>query len=470
MKTVKNIIFSFMSQFVVLLVPIITTPYLSRVLGVDNIGIYSYYYSIANYFGLFIMLGLSVYGVRTIAQCQGDKTEYSKKFWSIYCMQLIIGIIVIMVYFVFILFISDNKLASVLLLFYVISNLFDITWFFFGIGEFVKTSIRNSVIRILTVLAIFIFVKSAEDTYIYIFIMSISFFISQILLWLFMIKKVFLYRPNIKEIIVHIKPNLFLFITVLAISIYNLMDKIMLGFMASKTEVGYYESAQKIIQVPIAFITAMGTVMLSRTSSKINDNNNTILRFSFLFSILIMSALCYGIMGVSKEFVPLFYGDGYDKCIYLYLIMLPASIFIGFGNIIRTQYLLPNKKDVVYVISAVLGAVTNLIINAILIPIYGCIGAAIGTLFTEMVVCVVQTVYSNKKLKVGIYICDCIPFVIVGLLMFSSIYFIDFEFTIIVNMIIKIGIGALLYLVLTCLVLIIFKKRYKYIIQKIINH
>lgn len=466
MKTIKNIFFSFLSQLIVLLVPIITTPYLSRVLGVGNIGTYSYYYSIANYFGIFIMLGLSVYGVRTIAKYSADKNLLSKNFWGIYTMQLSVGMIVLLAYIIFTFLISDNALASFILLAYVVSNIFDITWFFFGIGEFVKTSLRNSIIRILTVISIFLFVRSDGDLYIYFVIMALSFLLSQLSLWPFLPKKISFYKPSIKEVIAHLKPNLFLFLTVLAISIYNLMDKIMLGIMTDKIEVGYYESAQKIIQVPIAFITAMGSVMLSRTSATSNSGEDKVLRLSFLFSVFIMAALCFGIMAVSKEFVPLFYGDGYDKCVYLYLVMLPASIFIGFGNVVRTQYLLPNQKDVVYVISGAGGAVTNLIANLLLIPSLGCIGAGVGTLLTELVVCLIQCIFTNKFLHLGKYIIDCFPFALFGILMFLSVYFIPLNGSLLFNMICKIFIGAAIYLILCTSYVIVMKRRYGFLFNR----
>ena len=268
----KNFLYNSLYQILVMFIPLITTPYISRVLGAQGVGTYSYAYSIANYFVLFIMLGLNNYGNRTIARVRDNEKKLSKTFWSIYALQLFLGIIINIIYVGYSFFISSNIYISLSMFFYVLSATFDINWLFFGLEKFKLTIIRNTTIKILTTICIFWFVNTSKDIVVYCLIMTSGMLLSQLLLWPYVIKKIKVYRPNFQDISKHIKPNLILFITVIAVSLFNIMDKIMLGIMTTKVEVGFYESSQKIIAIPTALITSLGTVMLPRMSNMVEKN------------------------------------------------------------------------------------------------------------------------------------------------------------------------------------------------------
>jgi O-antigen/teichoic acid export membrane protein len=141
---------------------------------------------------------------------------------------------------------------------------------------------------------------------------------------------------------------------------------------------------------------------------------------SISFAMFISTSICIGIMTVSKEFVPLFFGIGFDKCNTLFAIILPSCIFLAFANVIRTQYLLPRKRDVVYVLSLFSGAIVNLVANLVLIPRYASVGAAIGTLAAEITVCVFQSVSVLKEARIGKNILKSLPFIISGVIMFVT--------------------------------------------------
>lgn len=455
-----NILYNSIYQLLIMIIPLLTTPYISRILGAKGIGIYSYNYSIAQYYVLFIMLGLNNYGNRTIAENRDNKLKLTKTFWSIYFFQLITGVIVLTIYILYCIFLSDNKLISVIMFVYVLSACLDINWFYFGIENFKFTVIRNFIIKVLTTFSIFIFVKSSEDLWKYCCIMVIGIFFSQLVLWPNLRKYISFYCPSFREIKVHIKPNCILFLTVIAVSLYKIMDKIMLGLISTKVQVGYYESAERIISVPTAFITSIGTVMLPRMSNMIarNDNrSNKIIYKSLVLACFLSTSMAFGIMGVSKEFVPYFYGPGYEICVYLFWILLPSSIFFAFGNVIRTQYLLPHKMDKIYVKSAFLGACTNIVINLILIPKFYSIGAAIGTLFSEGIVCVYQSIKVGKDIPIWDYTKKCIPFVLSGILMFITLININFDYAVIVSLILKVFIGICLYFINVFLFLCFYK-------------
>lgn len=447
----KNFLYNSAYQILVMFIPLLTTPYISRVLGAEGIGVYSYAFSVASYYVLFIMLGLNNYGNRTIAQSRDDDKELSKQFWSIYALQFFLGIVVNVIYFFYCIILAENKNIALSMWLYVISASFDVNWFFFGMEMFKKTVIRNAIIKIVTTSSIFLLVKGKNDILMYCLIMTVGMFLSQIVLWPYVLKNVKFYRPSIEEIKIHIKPNLFLFLTVIAVSLFKIMDKIMLGIMTNKEQVGFYESSEKIISIPTALITSLGTVMLPRMSNLVSNKNiqsNEIISKSIAFAMLLSSSMCFGIMGVSKEFVPIFYGKGYETCIYLFLILLPTCLFMAFANVIRTQYLLPHKKDSAYVISAFLGAIVNVVVNVILIPQYGSIGAAIGTICAEVAVCIYQSYTIRKEQPIKVYLKASIPFIMSGILMFLIIFNIYFvRLPLIINLIIKIIIGVVIYFV-----------------------
>lgn len=421
----KNFIYNSAYQILAILVPLITTPYISRVLGAEGIGRYSYAHTVAYYFVMFAMLGVNNYGNRSIAQTRDDRDKMSYTFSSIYAFQLVMTLLVVVMYCIYVFAFSKDRTISLIMLMYVVSTGLDVNWMFFGIEEFRITTIRNMIIKLATVLAVFVFVKTRNDVYIYTAIYAVSMLVSQLILWTLIWKIVDIKRVGVRDILPHIRPNLLLFVPVIAISLYKFMDKIMLGIMSNKAEVGYYESCDKIIQVPIALVNSLGTVMLPKISNLVANaqkkKTENYFKKAMIFAMFLSSSMGFGIMGVAAEFVPVFYGDGFEKCITIFRILLPSCIFMGMANVVRTQYLIPYKKDIVYVVSVFTGAIVNLTINMLLIPSMQSIGAAIGTICAEASVCIVQSLSVRKEIKVLRYQFMGMPFVLAGLIMYLTL-------------------------------------------------
>ena len=271
----KNYLYNVIYQLLILILPLITAPYLSRVVGAQGVGIYSYTYSIVYYFMLICLLGVNNYGNRCIAKTKSNKDEMSRTFWGIYAFQLLMGFLMIFIYLVYVFcFESEYKTIALIQSLYIVSSVFDINWFYFGLEEFKLTITRNSFVKIGSVILIFIFVKSSSDLWKYTLIMSGMTVLSQLLLWGFIKKRIKFVKIKKEDILKHIKPNFILFVPVIATSIYRVMDKIMVGSMSTVTEVGYYENAEKIINVPLALISALGTVMLPRISNILVQTDN----------------------------------------------------------------------------------------------------------------------------------------------------------------------------------------------------
>ena len=228
------------------------------------------------------------------------------------------------------------------------------------------------------------------------------------------------------------------------------MDKIMIGLLSTKVEVGFYESAESLISIPVMLISSLGVVMLPRMSNlyaKGDENSATkYLEQSFIVSIFLSASMSFGIMGVSKEFVPIFFGEGYNKCVLLLQVLLPSCIFLAIANVVRTQYLIPQKRDKVYIASVLCGAFINMLVNYILIPRTGSLGASIGTLMAETTVCIVQLFYVWRNIDVIRYIKKSVPYILSGMLMYIMLVNIQLEINIMGQLVAKVFIGIILYI------------------------
>lgn len=462
----KNLIYNVIYQILTIAMPLITTPYLSRVMGAEKLGIYSYSYSIAYYFVLIAMLGLNNYGNREIARVRDDKNQRSRKFWSIYFLQLSIAAVSIACYIGYCV-IFNSDLVSWLMLIYVFSGALDINWFFWGLEEFKITVTRNIIVKVLTISAILLFVKSSKDLIIYVLIMAVSLTISPLLLWPYLKKRVQWYKPSIQEIVSHLKPNIILFIPVIATSLYKVMDKVMLGAMSTYIEVGFYDYSERVIAVPICIVNALGIVMLPRMSYLVENQDKktemNMIDYSIILGVAMAASMGFGLMGVADVFVPFFYGSGYAKCITLFYILLPSSVFMAAANVIRTQYLIPHGMDLQYTASVICGAVVNLIVNVILIPKYGSIGAAIGTLIAEAVVCVYQFISVKCLLPISGYIKNIVYLVFSAMVMFGIVSWLPNFGNDIVTIAINVIVGIIIYV---CALMLM--PKYRNIIKNII--
>lgn len=418
----KNFLYNVLYQILLVILPLITAPYISRTLGATAVGVYSYTYSVAYYFLLIAMLGIGNHGNRSIAAVRDDRKKLNKTFSSIYSLQVITFSIAILAYAIYlILFVKDNRLIVLLQLIYVTSGLFDIGWLFFGLEQFKLTVARNTLIKISTVVLMFVFVHKPSDLWKYTLIMSAGTLFSQAYLWLYVKKYVSFEKCSVKEITSNIKPVLILFIPVLAYSIYKVMDKIMLGNMSSYDQVGFYNNAEKIINIPMGIITALGTVMLPRMSNIVANGDkkrvDDYIRISAKLVTLLSSAIAFGLMGVSSVLAPVFFGDEFIACGEIIRLLSVTVFFIAWANVIRTQYLIPNKRDSIYLTSTMVGAILNLIINWMLIPKYQANGAAFGTIVAEFSVMLVQMVAVKNELPMRKYIMSYSPILIIGLIM-----------------------------------------------------
>ncbi len=445
----KNYIYNLIYQLLLVVTPLITAPYVSRVLGAEAIGTYGYTYSIVTYFVLFGSLGAAMYGQREIAYVQNDKKKQSKVFLEIVIIRAITLTISMVTYYMTFCLRGENTLYYKILLIEMFSTMFDITWYFQGLEEFKKTVLRNLVIKTISIISIFIFVKSPEHLTIYIAIYTISNLLGNLSLWFYMPK--YIEKVEKIELKKHIKAMIVLFVPQIATQIYVVLDKTMIGaILGDMKQVGYYEQAQKIIKTLLLVVTAFGTVMTSRISNiyanEAKEKINDYIKLSFKFVWLIGLPIMFGTMAVASSVVPWFYGTGYDEVVPLMITISPILIFIGLSNVTGMQYLIPTGRNEAYTISVTVGAISNLILNIILIRLFKASGAAIASVISEFLVLVVQVHFLKKEMKVKEITENSWKYWISSITMGIIVYLISTKLTAtILNTMILVAIGIIIY-------------------------
>lgn len=405
MKLWKNFFYNVGYQVMIIIVPIILSPYLSRVVGPEGIGTYSYTYSVVTLFSLLANLGVAKYGNREVANCGSDRAARSKVFAELLAIKFCCGITVIAMYLCFVmLFGGEYKTAFYIQTLNLLAYIFEISWLFWGVQEFRVTIAASTVVKILSVFLIFAFVRTKDNVEQYIFILASSACLIQVITWFFVRKYIdwiwFFRRISNK----HWKKVFLLFFPVAAKYLYTTMDRIMLGNLVGITEVGYYENVQSITITIVYVLTAMGDVVLPQMT-QLYANGERKTREDLTGKVFHLISFCavgsmYGFIGVAHLFIPLFYGKAFTVCVPLLQYIAPAILFAGYADLIRNIFLLPRYKDKEYVIALFAGCVINFVVNYTLIPAYESVGAIVGTVSAELLVLCVQTWFVRKEMKI----------------------------------------------------------------------
>ena len=459
-KSIKiNYVYNLVYQILTILIPLITTPYISRVIGAEGIGVYSFTYSIAAYFTVFAALGSNTYAKREIAYRQDDVKDRSIIFWEIILLRLFSTILCLILYLIVIIY-SNNKIISLIQMIYIINVFFDITWYFQGIEDFKKMTIINIIIKIINVLFIFIFVKNNEDLLLYIAGLAIIPTLGNIVSWILLIDNIEIIRIKRLCPLKHLNATIQLFIPTIAAQIYLLLDKVMLGFFTTTSiENGYYEQSQKIIKICWAFITTFAAVIAPRIAYLYKKNDiksmKNYINKSFNAIWLISLPISFGLFSVTDNFVPWFFGDEFIKVISLLKVFSWIVIPIGISSIIGYPYLITINKIKPYTISILVGAATNLVLNILLIPKLYSVGAAIASLIAEIVVATYQVIYVayyDDFISIKNIFCKIPKYLISSVLMSLVLIILSGNMlSSIANTIILVILGVILYFILLLL-------------------
>ena len=424
----KNYAFNLLQQILSLLTPLITIPYVSRVLGAEGIGIYSYTNSIVFYFTLFAALGTATYGQREISYVQDNREKRSEVFWNTEIRCIITTTICLFAYIFFVLIQEQNKIIYTILALSIVEVSLNITWAFAGMEDFEKIVKRNIVVKILSIAFIFIFVKSKDDLALYVLGMTLAMTVGYLSLWPVLPKIVD--RPQWKKIkpFKDFKVVLSLFIPTIAISIYTVLDKTMIGIITGNAEEnGFYDQAIKVSKMALTFVTALGVVMVPRIGFLFEKKDAEQIRMymyrSYRFVWLLGIPLYMGIVGTAVNFVPWFFGTGFDRVVPILCVLSFLILAIGVNNVTGVQYLIPTKRQNTFTKTVLFGAAVNFLLNLLLIPNYGAIGAAVASISAESAIAAIQLVIVRKELSFINIIKQSVKYVIAGSLMLIALLF-----------------------------------------------
>lgn len=391
----KNYFYNLSYQILVVLTPFITIPYLARVLGPESIGLASFSSSIVSYFSLFASLGIGLYGQREIAYRQDDPKGRSKTFFELTLLRLVLMLLSLTAYSTFVVPRMYHRAIFMLQGLNIAATFFDITWFFQGLEEFGKIAARNVLLRFITVASFFLFIHSPEDLGLYIGLLAGLSLVTNLSLWFFLPRYLVRVPKEELHIVRHLSPLIALFIPQIAVNLYTLMDRTMIGLAAASTlQNGYYEQAEKTVRITLTIVTSLIPVMIPRMAYAFarKDHEKVIqgMKLSYQFVSLLSFPICFGLMAVAPNFVPWFFGPNYLPVIPLVRILSLIVIAIGLSNVTGNQYLVPTNKQAILTKSVLVGAVCNFILNLLFIPYAMAAGAAAASVLTELIVMGIQ--------------------------------------------------------------------------------
>lgn len=385
----KNYIYNTLYEILAIVAPLITAPYVSRIFGADGVGIYSYVNAITAYFTMFSALGIKSYGQREIARHRDNPEECSKLFWELELMCVSTTSLALIVWIFLIIFSKSYSVYYLVLTITVLATAFDISWFWGGHEQYRFIVIRNSIIKILGIILLFVFVHKKSDLVLYIALIAATGLLGNISMWTYLPK--FLVKTDMKSLCVkrHYRQTVVYFIPTIATSIYTVLDKAMIGWITkSDFENGYYEQATKILNICKTLVLSVNTVVSSRMSFLFSKNAHEEIKHKMQttlnFILTISVPITFGLIGVAKNFIPVFFGKGYNDTIPILYIMSPLLIIIGISNCLGALYFTPSGQRARSNKGIVTGAVVNLAINCVLIPFFAARGAAVASVIAEL--------------------------------------------------------------------------------------
>ncbi len=424
-----NIAYSVLGQILFVATPLITTPYVARVLSPELIGDYSYVLANSSYFVLAECLGYSLYGQVKAASIRDDKEKLSALFWEITFSKALLMCICLLVYFCALVPFSSSihqKLYFIVAM-NIISNGIDATWILNGLEEFKVTALRSMIIRLINVAAILLFVRSEGDIYKYAFIMQFTILAGfcAVLPYIYKLVK----PPVLKKLslIQHIKPSLVFFIPGIIHTIFSAADKTMLGiFTENSYEIGVYEQANKICLLCMDIICAFSNVILPRTTylyHNSNDDNKVkdLIAKSLQAAMSVALPCAVGVAIIADRFVPFFFGARYEKTALLLKILCFNVLFTVLSNFCGQQCLIAREKQAKYNIAVSMGAVFNVILNAVMVSRFASIGVSFASVLSSAITCICILYFSNDVITVGKFVRKCKKYLIAVSVMAAAV-------------------------------------------------
>ena len=453
MKVIKNYLYNVVYQILLLLVPLITVPYISRVLGPELVGINSYTNSWMTFFMLVGQMGIALYGNREVAYHRENPIERSKIFWGIELLQVITITCALIAYLgAVLLFSTTFKEYFLLQSFWIIAAGVDVSLYFMGVENFQRIVFRNMLVKLASVALIFLVVKGNNDLGKYIALLGLSNLVGNLTLWPYLKDEIKWVPISTWHPFRHFYPALLLFVPTITTQVYLVVNRLMLGRMSTQSQLGQFQYTDQIIKVILAVVTASGQVMLPHIANKFSKGDVKGIRDSlynsFDFITAIAIPMMFGIMAIAKQFAPWFLGKQFNDAGILMMIEAPVILFIGWSNVTGTQYLMPINRTKEYTVSVTVGAVINVIANLFLIALWGARGATLATDISEFAVAAVQLVYIRQTISRRKLFGQMWKYLLSGGIMFIITYRLAMIMNMTIpNLAIEVIIGAVIYII-----------------------
>lgn len=453
MRVIKNYLYNVSYQILSIIVPLITSAYIARVLLPKGVGANAFTGSIINYFILFANMGIGYYGNRQIAYVRSDKQKMSQVFWEIQIVKTLLTILSMIAFIIFMHFYTRQSEYMWAQSINLIAVAFDISWFYEGIENFKVTVIKNSFVKILSLIAIFIFIKGPNDVTLYIILLGMSTLLGNFTLWISLrsdLVKVKLRKLNPR---IHILPMIELFIPQIAVQIYVQLNKTMLGVMVNEVAAGYYQYSDTLVKTVMAIVTSLATVMLPHMANAIAEGNikrvNELLYKSFNFINFLGYPCTFGLAAVALTLSPLYYGNGYQPVGQAIMIESIVILMIAWSGSIGVQYLLPLNETKQFTISVTLGAIANIVLNIPFIKIWGLNGAMWATVVSEATVSLYQLWIVRKKISLADLFKENWKYLIASMVMFIFVFYLNQNLSESwLMLLIEVLIGVVIYLIM----------------------
>ena len=424
----KNYIYNLIYQMLAVIVPLMIQPYIARVLGAGEVGAFSYTTAITGYFALVGNLGIATYGQLRIAAYRNDRKTVSLIFWELAMLRILLMGASSAAFLLFIRFLARPayKTLYTVLLIQIMASAIDIAWLLQGFEEFKKIVLRNTIIKVVSVVLIFTFVKSQNDLYIYALIMNGSTLLGNASIWYF--TPSFVDRVPFRELNMrrHLRSCIVYFIPTIATTFYLSLDKQMIKwFTEGSVENGYYEFAQKIEQMAVTVVTSLSIVTMPRMANLFNmnaiDQLRNRLEQTIRFILLVSVPMCLGLMSVTDYLVPLYLGAGYERSAVLLKIFSLLIVVVGLNNAVGKQVLMPVGRQRDYNMSVILGAIVNFALNFLLIPRLFSVGAVIASVAAETSILLAFIFYSRDYIRLSWIVKASVKYLAGGLAMAALI-------------------------------------------------
>ncbi|MBR6533710.1 MAG: oligosaccharide flippase family protein [Clostridia bacterium] len=446
----ENVFFNMLYQVLVTVLPFVTTPYIARSLGLSANGVHSFTESIVTYFIIFGAIGTSLYGIRKIAYIRDDEEELARVTKEIISLRLILTVITLAIYVPLLCFNNEYAYIYRIQIINIIANGIDITWFYQGVEDFKKVTIRNLIVKFLYVVCLFIFIKEPSDLPWYVFLIVISSLIGNLIMVYYLPQYVDLRKGKKLNLLSHLKPSFVLFIPQAMNYIYALIDRSMLGWLTNTDNVGLYDQAQRIVRMITAILQSVGYVMMARVANLTmsNDREGIIayIRKSVNFNLFIAFPAMFGILGVADDFIPFFLGQEYVDVAPILKVLSILVFTTSMNSLMGVQLLIPLGKEKVYTIATAVGAIISVVGNLLLIPKFEIFGSCIAYVVAETAVFVISYWNLRDMFNLGRLLKDNISIIVGSVLMYIVVRIISiFDMNIIVKLLCELMSGASVY-------------------------